>query len=305
VTFTNMILIGVALFAILGAIGAFTIAFRRSQMDEAEEPTEPSDPMAGISTETLKADKSMAGVRVEPVVAPVVVIEDVSPSSDEEALAEDLEPESAPSAVAVIETQLIVEVSPEESGVSRRQFFNRAMNATFFSFLGIMGLNSLAFFWPRLSGGFGSDVDAGSVAEVKGQVFAPDGSVLPLFVPEARAYVVPAPLSLSEQFAGKNVETEGLMALFQRCVHLGCRVPWCGTSQGFECPCHGSKYDAVGEYFAGPAPRNLDRFEVEIRNGRFIIRTGSIIETSRAPSLSVKYPQGPSCIGAVVAAEGA
>ncbi len=302
-TFTNMVLIGVALFAILGAIGAFTIAFRRSQTDDAAVPTEPADPTAGISTETLKADKSMAGVRVEPVVEPVVVTEDVPPSSDEGAPAEDLEPESAPSAIQVIETQLIVEVSSEESGVSRRQFFNRALNATFFSFLGIMGLNSLAFFWPRLSGGFGSDVDAGSVAEVSGQVFAPDGSILPLFVPEARAYVVPAPDSLSEQFAGKNVEVEGLMALFQRCVHLGCRVPWCGTSQGFECPCHGSKYDSVGEYFAGPAPRNLDRFEVEIRNSRFIIRTGSIIETSRAPSLSVKYPQGPSCIGAVAAVE--
>jgi cytochrome b6-f complex iron-sulfur subunit len=294
-----MILIGVALFAILGAIGAFTIAFRRSQADGSTEPAEPADPTAGVSTETLKADKSMVGVRVEAVATPVVVIEDVSSVSDEEVLDGDLELEPASSAIQVIETQRVVEVSPEESGVSRRQFFNRALNATFFSFLGIMGLNSLAFFWPKLSGGFGSDVDAGSVAEVSSQVFAPDGSIIPLFVPEARAYVVPAPQSLSEQFAGKNVETEGLMALFQRCVHLGCRVPWCGTSQGFECPCHGSKYDAVGEYFAGPAPRNLDRFEVEVRDNRFIIKTGSIIETSRAPSLSIKYPQGPSCIGAV------
>ena len=302
-TFANMVLIGVALFAILGAIGAFTIAFRRSQTDESGESTKPADPTAGISAETLKADKSMAGVRVEPVAEPVVVIEEFSPSSDEDAMAETLEQEPVTSAIQVIETQLVVEVSPEESGVSRRQFFNKALNVTFFSFLGIMGLNSLAFFWPRLSGGFGSDVDAGSVADVTTQVFAPDGSVLPLFVPEAKAYVVPAPESLSEQFTGKNVETEGLMALFQRCVHLGCRVPWCGTSQGFECPCHGSKYDAIGEYFAGPAPRNLDRFEVEVQNGRFIIKTGSIIQTSRAPSLIIKYPQGPSCIGAVADVE--
>jgi cytochrome b6-f complex iron-sulfur subunit len=118
-----------------------------------------------------------------------------------------------------------------------------------------------------------------------------------VFVPEARAYVVPAPATLSDQFEGKSVEAGGLMALFQRCVHLGCRVPWCATSIGFECPCHGSKYDYIGEYFAGPAPRNLDRFVVEIRDGdHFVIRTGSIIQTPRAPVRSVQYPQGPSCI---------
>jgi cytochrome b6-f complex iron-sulfur subunit len=133
-----------------------------------------------------------------------------------------------------------------------------------------------------------------------------DGSVVPVFVPEARAYIVPAPDDLSAQFDGRNVAAGGLMALFQRCVHLGCRVPWCATSIGFECPCHGSKYNFVGEYFGGPAPRNLDRFEVELRDGdRFIVRTGSIIETPRAPTPSVAYPQGPSCIGAETTSEGA
>jgi cytochrome b6-f complex iron-sulfur subunit len=93
------------------------------------------------------------------------------------------------------------------------------------------------------------------------------------------------------------------MALYQRCVHLGCRVPWCATSQGFECPCHGSKYDFIGEYFAGPAPRNLDRFGVELIDERLIIHTGDIIQTPRAPIRTVPYPQGPSCIS-LVAAQG-
>lgn len=286
-TFTNMILIGVALFAILGAVGAFTIAFRRSQAEKA-------DPTAGVSSETRMADKSMAGVRVEPI-----------PTAVEEAVEEEPEEEPVPAAAAIeiVETQRIVEVTPEESGVTRRQFFNRAMNATFFSFMGILGINSLAFFWPKLSGGFGTDVDAGAVADITNQVFAPDGSIIPLFVPEGRAYVVPSPSALSEQFVGKGVEAEGLMALFQRCVHLGCRVPWCAPSQGFECPCHGSKYNVIGEYFDGPAPRNLDVFAVEVVNGRFMIKTGSIVETPRAPTLSAKYPQGPSCIGAAGAEE--
>lgn len=281
-----MVLIGVALFAILGAVGAFTIAYRRSEKDKTV------DPASGISTETMQADRSMDGVRVEPL-----------PEPEEEPVEEivvEIEPVADPAltAVAVLETQRVVEVTPEESGVTRRQFFNRAISATFFAFLGMQGIYYLAFMWPKLSGGFGSDVDAGDVGEIQTAVFASDGSILPMFVPEAKAYIVPAPSSsVSEQFAGQSVATDNLMALFQRCVHLGCRVPWCGPSQGFECPCHGSKYNSIGQYFAGPAPRNLDRFVVENQNNRLIIRTGQIVETPRAPALTVNYPQGPSCIG--------
>jgi len=287
VTFTDWVLVGVGLFAVLGAIGAFTIAYRRSRSDQP-------DPTAGVSEETRRADRSMAGVRVEPIAVP-------EPEVPEEAVvveeAAEEEMEHAGAGVAVIEAQRVVEVSPEESGVTRRQFFNRAIAGTFFAFLGMQGIYYLAFFWPKLTGGFGSDVDAGTVDTLLSQTVTPAGTVQPVFVPEARAYVVPAPKTLSAQFEGKGVAAGGLMALFQRCVHLGCRVPWCATSIGFECPCHGSKYNSAGEYFAGPAPRNLDRFVVEIRNDdHFVIRTGSIIQTPRAPKPSVQYPQGPSCI---------
>jgi cytochrome b6-f complex iron-sulfur subunit len=285
-TFTNWVLVGVGFFAIIGAVGAFTIAFRRSRADQP-------DPTAGVSEETRRADRSMDGVRVEPIVVPEPT--PMEPEVVEEEVIEEAEPVGA--GVTLVETQRVVEVTPEESGVSRRQFFNRAITVTFGSFLGMFGLYSLAFFWPKLTGGFGSDVDAGPTETLLAQTVNPDGSVVPVFVPEARAYVVPAPATLSDQFEGKSVEAGGLMALFQRCVHLGCRVPWCATSIGFECPCHGSKYDYIGEYFAGPAPRNLDRFVVEIRDGdHFVIRTGSIIQTPRAPVRSVQYPQGPSCI---------
>jgi cytochrome b6-f complex iron-sulfur subunit len=294
---TNWILVVVAVFAIFGAIGAFTIAFRRTR---AERP----DPTAGVSAETRRADRSMLGVRVAPI-----EIREEEPAEEvveveEPPAAEEPEPVRTGAGVELVETQRVVEVTPEESGVSRRQFFNRAITATFGSFLALQGVYYLAFFWPKLTGGFGSDVDAGSVEDITALTVNPDGSIAPVFVPEARAYVVPAPDNLSEQFDGRDVATAGLMALFQRCVHLGCRVPWCATSIGFECPCHGSKYNSVGEYFAGPAPRNLDRFVVEVRDGdRFIIRTGTIIETPRAPRQSVAYPQGPSCIGAVADGE--
>ena len=149
-----------------------------------------------------------------------------------------------------------------------------------------------------MSGGFGSKIDAGSIDEIKDQLFQADGSVIPAFIPSARAYVLPLDDSsaANSQFTSGSTVADGLVAVYQRCVHLGCRVPWCNSSQGFECPCHGSKYNMIGEYFAGPAPRNLDRFNVSNVNGRLVIDTGTIIESPRAPGMSVKYPQGLSCI---------
>jgi cytochrome b6-f complex iron-sulfur subunit len=290
-TLTNAALIAVAVVAILGAAGAFAVAYRRSQT------VEKADPLAGVSPETRAADRSSTAVLIPPrVEEPDETVEEEAPEIEPEPV--EVEEDAV---VEILETQRIVEVSPEEGGVSRRQFFNRAIAATFGTFLAAQGLYYLVF-WPKLTGGFGADIDAGPVSDLRTQVFTPDGAVLPLFIPEARAYLVPAPAEASAQFEGQSVETDGLMALYMRCVHLGCRVPWCAPSQGFECPCHGSRYNAIGEYFGGPAPRNLDRFVVENQGGSFIIRTGSIIQTPRAPVLSVQYPQGPSCISAVAQA---
>jgi cytochrome b6-f complex iron-sulfur subunit len=119
-----------------------------------------------------------------------------------------------------------------------------------------------------------------------------------VFISAAQAYVVPVQGSLAgSSFDGLPVEAGGFMALWQRCVHLGCRVPQCDSSQGFECPCHGSKYNFHGEYEDGPAPRNLDRFAVELSDtGDLISDTGTILEASRSSVKTIEYPQGPSCI---------
>lgn len=287
-TATNLILIGVGAVAILGALGVFAVAFRRTRSEPGWTER--------VEKDARQADRSLAGVRVEPITveAPEPAPEAAQPEPEPEPEAE-TEPE--PVAVSVVEAQRVVEVSPEEAGVTRRQFFNRALGATFGVWSAGLGLGFLAFFWPRVTGGFGADINAGTVADLLSQVRAPDGSVVPAFIPEARAYVVPAPRTLSRQYEGRNVAAGGLMAVYQRCVHLGCRVPWCTSSQGFECPCHGSKYNEIGEYFAGPAPRNLDVFSVDVTDSNeFIIRTSVIVETARAATLSVDYPRGPSCI---------
>jgi cytochrome b6-f complex iron-sulfur subunit len=276
-TATQVVLVAIIAVAVLAALAAFSIASRRTD----------SDWRADMDGRALRSDRS----KVPAMVAAPVEVATVEPP---EAPVGRPEPET----VHAVEVVRVEEVSPEEAGVTRRQFFNRATLALFGTFSLGLGGSMLAFAWPNLKGGFGTDIDAGTVDEIRTQVFQADGSITPLFRPDARAYIVPITDDElnGSQFVDKSLAAGGFMALFQRCVHLGCRVPWCNTSQGFECPCHGSKYNYTGEYEAGPAPRNLDRFVVELRDDRFIIKTGQIIESPRAPEKSVSYPQGPSCI---------
>lgn len=197
-------------------------------------------------------------------------------------------------------------ISAIELGVTRRKFLNRAAYGLFGGgFLSILGLSILDFMWPKLKGGFGTKVNVGILDDLRSQVVPGDGTIHPLFLPEAQTWLVPmeaaqVPGSSFEGLpvlAGAEGDEPGLMALWQKCVHLGCRVPDCSSSQGFECPCHGSKYNYHGEYEGGPAPRNLDRFTVEVDDtGNLVIDTGAVIETPRASHKTIAYPQGPSCL---------
>ena len=222
-----------------------------------------------------------------------VNVEEVTADETEEVI------EETDGSIKIEEKVVYEEISEEERYITRKQFLGKALGGTFGAFMGIQALAWLGFLWPKVSGGFGSKVDAGKIEDLKNQIIQADGSVIPAFIPEARAYVLPFSESTAgdSQFTDGSTIADGLVAVYQRCVHLGCRVPWCNSSQGFECPCHGSKYNMVGEYYAGPAPRNLDRFVVNVSSaGKLNIDTGTIIESPRAPGLSVKYPQGLSCI---------
>jgi cytochrome b6-f complex iron-sulfur subunit len=140
---------------------------------------------------------------------------------------------------------------------------------------GAFGVAMLAFLWPSSAGGFGGKVRVGSVTDVKKAIDAKE----PFYNASARTYIVPYPKDdiakarkVYQEPIVKGME-QGYVALYQKCVHLGCRVPWCETSQWFECPCHGSKYNRVGEKRGGPAPRGLDRFPLTVSGGSIEVDT--------------------------------
>lgn len=70
------------------------------------------------------------------------------------------------------------------------------------------------------------------------------------------------------------------------CTHLGCTVkPAAGAAPGsseFHCPCHGSRYHEDGVNYAGPAPRPLERYRLEIAadDGQVLVDSGVPVDAS-------------------------
>src|SRR5712691_8208502 len=174
-------------------------------------------------------------------------------------------------------------VDDEELRVTRRQFLNRGILLTMLAGLGTFGASLLAFLWPTSSGGFGAEIAAGKLGDILGFMTT---NKQPFYVPEARTYIQPYPNdAIPNAKASKAYPDyiivgmeQGIVALYQKCPHLGCRVPWCQSVQWFECPCHGSKYNRVGEKRDGPAPRGMDRFQVLVSGGNVTINTGLLAQ---------------------------
>ena len=190
-------------------------------------------------------------------------------------------------------------LDPEVVDVTRRQFLNRGIATLFGVGLAGFGGSMLAFLWPSGGGGFGSKIRAGSLSSILNEI---NTKREPFYVPEGRFYVVPYPkddVSKAKNVYSGGVLTGmelGLTALYQKCVHLGCRVPWCKSSQWFECPCHGSKYNRVGEKTGGPAPRGLDRFPVDVQGGQVVVDTGLLsIGPPIGTNTTGQQAEGPFC----------
>jgi len=190
---------------------------------------------------------------------------------------------------------------PEQLGVTRRQFLNRGQIVLMGVGISGFGAAAIAFLWPKLGGGFGSTISVDKVENVQAAIRANDNF---FYLAQGRAWLTEYPadaLPKAEKVYAPNVLTgmrAGIVALYQKCPHLGCRVPSCNSSQWFECPCHGSQYNRVGEKKGGPAPRGMDRFAVSIVNDVLIINTGIIVAGPPiGTNTTGQEAEGPHCIG--------
>jgi cytochrome b6-f complex iron-sulfur subunit len=213
----------------------------------------------------------------------------------------------AGTAVAVVEDRApvpFVPADPEAIGVSRRQFFNRATISLMSAGIGAFAAASfVAFLWPTKTGGFGGKVPVGRYDDIVSGIRQGQGF---FYAPEARAWITEYPVDAVPKAEGVYKESvlagmrRGLIASYQKCPHLGCRVPQCTSSQWFECGCHGSQYNRVGEKKGGPAPRGMDHFPLEFTAaGDVLVDTGTIVQgVPIGVNTTGQEAEGPHCVGA-------
>jgi cytochrome b6-f complex iron-sulfur subunit len=247
-----------------------------------------------LSRETLERDRGAPPVLEE---APPV-----TGTAVERAAA--LERRGGGTLVAERETALAeyVPPDPETIGVTRRQFFNRSIVGLMAFGLSAFGAAVLAFLWPQPKGGFGSKIRVGNVSDILAQIEANKGF---LYVAEGRMWLTEYPASALEKARQVydqpvlNSLEAGISVVYQKCPHLGCRVPECQTSQWFECPCHGSQYNKAGEKKGGPAPRGMDRFATEVTGGVLSVDTAKVIQGPPiGTNTTGQEAEGPHCVGA-------
>ncbi len=164
--------------------------------------------------------------------------------------------------------------------MSRRSFMRRILWAG----IGILTIEFLAgtvnFLWPNVRTGLGGKFTIGSAADIAtAQPTWTSGQ--PFGFSKARIFFVNVPAGKGlVDGTNETVADPGaaVLALYRKCPHLGCNIPpLCDQSLWFECLCHGSKYNILGEKRAGPAPRGMDRFEVTLTDGVYGIDTKAIV----------------------------
>jgi cytochrome b6-f complex iron-sulfur subunit len=280
---TTALLIAIPVLIVLAAIVLFAAARRRDT----------GQAIGALSRETRKRDRGPVATDAGTEQATGREVELAAVAARREATTA-LERSKAAPPVAWVPPD------PDALGVTRRQFMNRGMVG--FMTLGLTGFGAacLAFIWPQLGGGFGSkirlrmsDID-GKIADGDGFAYYPEGRMWVTHYPAgavAKARAVYSPPELAGMEAG-------YIALYQKCVHLGCRVPSCPTSQWFECGCHGSQYNQVGEKKGGPAPRGLDRFVMSVEGDFLVVDTSIIIQGPPiGTNTTGQEAQGPHCVG--------
>ena len=183
--------------------------------------------------------------------------------------------------------------------LSRRSFLRRVLGAG----VGLLSLEfvggSLAFLWPNISEGLGASLRVGRLADI---LLAQPRFVqgYPYSFTPARTFLINVPAARALA-AGREADipaprADEMIALWRKCPHLGCMVPdLCESVKRFECRCHGSTYNILGEKLQkGPAERGMDRFAVMIEeDGTVVVDTREILSGAPEGSVTFTDPHPP------------
>ena len=197
-------------------------------------------------------------------------------------------------------------------GISRRQLLRRATGLSLLLLGGGATFDALTMLYPNLVGQFGSVIQLkpkdsyppasqGNLAQDQRGVF---------YEAAAKSYIIHLSMGGDTRFllSGDNLQAQMdaeswtkdgdgtyWLALYQVCVHLGCKYPFRDDCQSFKCPCHGSHYNVDGEYLDGPAPRSTDRFSMSFdNNGNLLIDTGKLNSHVNRPDDSTRILAVPT-----------
>jgi cytochrome b6-f complex iron-sulfur subunit len=200
-------------------------------------------------------------------------------------------------------------------GISRRQMLRRATGMSLGLVGAMAGLGSLMMLYPNLEGQFGAPITLRNKAiyipaEQKEMTLDQKGM---FYESSAKSYIMHLKSGGTTQFLQSGVALANSMeaqdwlkegdtfwlALYQVCVHLGCKVPFRDDCNSFKCPCHGSHYNIDGEYIDGPAPRSLDRFTMSFDgSGNVVVDTGKLNQHVERPDVGtrvLRLPYVPVC----------
>jgi len=227
-------------------------------MAETTEPKEPQTPEAaskaseGVAKAAgQQATKPAAGAAAKPAASATAAGTAAKPASGAAAAGAATKPATGVAAkpAAAKESEA---PPPAPKGVTRREFLNYVWGASMALFLAQFGGITFFFAMPRFRAGeFGGEIT------VRADEF-PQPNAAPVSNNPGKFWLV-------------NTDA-GINALYKVCTHLGCIFPWSEAARIFACPCHGSQFKLDGSYIAGPAPRDLDRFEFRVldANGNVI-----------------------------------
>ncbi|MDQ2904350.1 MAG: Rieske 2Fe-2S domain-containing protein [Chloroflexota bacterium] len=191
--------------------------------------------------------------------------------------------------------------------LSRRRFLRRSMLAVWGLAATAAVAASLDMLYPNLAGQFGSALPVGKITDfpaAKPSDFKL-GQAGVFYRQEAKTYIIhmspDTPMLLNGTDLKEQLNSESIVktadgywvALYQRCVHLGCTVPFRDDCVSFKCPCHGSHYNVSGEYLDGPAPKSLDRFKISFSGSDVVVDTGTANTKVPHPDASTRIIPEP------------